>query len=409
MSKWISNINRFGSEYTETRYCDVAGLTKSGLNDMVNGFDTIFNNLTNFTDEIASIYLMPVVVDAEWVNDFQESLFLSTARGVTGIHAARVGLPQGRDSLGNRDYNSHSSRYLSMGECYVYNQFEDYKDFAGYNGYTQIKAYIPFVGFVDINVDEVIGKWLQFRLAVDYISGTGVVIVGVSDNSIRHSAPGFPTTLEDSDIRVLSTYKVQIGIEIPLGSSNISNIKRNIIMSGVKAVATLGVSAYMNSLPPPTTTVTRSTTREVKSRGEAKGARLKTAWKETVDDSETRTYNRSSGAGRTLSEIFDGSISALNSNYGGSSTDRIDDPSLGYIASREVKVLFYTPIVTDIGGGYNHLFGRPLGKIRKLKDVHGYTEISSIHIEDFGNLTPYILGDEMSMLENLITSGIILP
>ena len=56
---WIGSV----SEYHRARdvlYNKTIFLNKNGLNDMVSGFDTIFNSFVNFTDEISSIKLMPI-------------------------------------------------------------------------------------------------------------------------------------------------------------------------------------------------------------------------------------------------------------------------------------------------------------------------------------------------------------
>ena len=50
--------------------------------------------------------------------------------------------------------------------------------------------------------------------------------------------------------------------------------------------------------------------------------------------------------------------------------------------------------------------GRPLGEIRKLSNISGYTEISKVHIE--GDLFSQATEEEINMLYNEIFSGIIL-
>lgn len=362
-------------------------MTRENLDKMMTTFDTIIGTLTNFTDEIASVQIYPMSIRPYT----QENNYLQTSRGVfSGVTAYKI---------------SWRAYYQTLGEYFV---SPKYNNFADYKGYTQIKLYLPFLGFVDVDVNECMGKYLQFRLLTDFYTGKGLYIIGVSDNSISHIEPPYITDGEDDDMRIISTFECDIGINIPLGKSNMSQIRMNGAISTVKAFASLGISAFTQS-PPTTSTTTSVKTYDIQGRGVAKGSRMKQLKSGTETTQTTRVTSKPNDEKKAISEAIDSSLDVLNRMVISGNTDRVGDAGLLYQTSLSVQVIIYRPKMLDEDYGYEFLFGKPVGATLLLSSVSGYTEITNIHIEgaSFGQAT----ASELSLLETILTSsnGIILP
>lgn len=76
-----------------------------------------------------------------------------------------------------------------------------YNNFLDYNPYTQFYIHLPYVGYVNLPVDEVYNCTLSFKLAIDYISGEAVYYIS-RNGCIRW------------------TYSCTLGADIPLDTSN---------------------------------------------------------------------------------------------------------------------------------------------------------------------------------------------
>lgn len=357
------------------------------LSAMVENFDDIFDSLSNFTSEISSIRVYPFTI--KMVDGTQNNV-LSTARGATNILAGKI------------DYDS---AYINLGEVYIKASFGN---FADYKGYTHIKAFLPFLGFVDIDTNECMGKYLQFRLFIDFFTGKGLYSIGVSDRSITAENAPYAEFYEDSSIRVISTFECDLGIEIPLGSSNISDIKRNLLLGAVKvAGSTMMASASVkHSMTPNISSNTTTEAYEMYGRGTEKGSRFKKLESSTATRTTTSVHNKPVNVLRPISEAFDGSIDVLNKSYPNGNTDRVNDAGLMWNLSPDVFVQIYRPKMLPVDNSYNRLFGKPLGEVRKLGDLSGYTVITNVHFDDSGfkNATQ----KEIAMLEEAFANGIIL-
>lgn len=371
----------------DTQYNKSVCLNKTNLNKITSMFDNIFDGLINFTEEISSIQLYPLRI-LPYSNPSGVNI-LSTSRGkFNNIEVYKI------------DYSAY---YVTLGQYKIEPYFNS---FADYKGYTQIKLYLPQLGFVDVDVNECMGKWLQFRLSIDFYSGKGMYIIGVSDEPISFEAYPYPHLGEDEGMRILSTFECDIGIDIPLGKSNVGDIKRNMLLGTIKTVAGVGASVYTSSLPPSTTTSSSVTTYDIQGRSTAKGSRMKQIKSGTETTNTTTVHNRPVNKSKPISEAIDGSIDVLNRLTIHGNSDRINDSGLLWSTTGEIKVIIYRPKILPVDDTFASLYGYPLGEVKKLSDISGYTEISNIHFEGVGFET--ITQTEIDMLEEVITGGIIL-
>lgn len=370
-------------------------MTAEALENMMVLYDTIFDPIANQTDEIATLQVFPLNIRV--YNSESGRNYLKTSSGIhTNVTAYKI---------------SWYAYYQTLGEFYVEPKFNN---FADYKGYTQIRVFLPYLGFVDVDPNECMGKWLQFRLYIDFYTGKGMHIIGVSDSSIQHATIGKIEDGEDDGMRVLSTYECDLGVEIPLGKSNIGDIKRNMLLGAVK-VASGAIGAFTPSPPTITHSSTdyspTTTTYNIQGRGSFKGARMvpmKTGSETTQRGSSSRTTIRHYPVNKTkaTSDTVNASLDVLSNLSLHGSTDRVNDASCLYCTSHQVQVVIYRPKFVTLDENYGALYGYPLGSTQELGDLRGYTEINAIHIEGEGFET--ITNKEVALLEEVFANGIIL-
>lgn len=86
---------------------------------------------------------------------------------------------------------------------------EFYKSFLDYNPYTKVTAYLPFIGFVDLNVDDLIGATsIQLKYRIEFLTGNCLATITVE-------RPNFKVCFYQ--------YSGNCAIQIPLTGSRQSN------------------------------------------------------------------------------------------------------------------------------------------------------------------------------------------
>lgn len=130
---------------------------------------------------------------------------------------------------------------------------ERFGSFLDYSPYTKISLYLPFFGFTDLSADAVMRRRLKVYYDIDYSTGAGLAILYTSNNTATASASGKYDNFLDIDsggYSVLKTVGGQVGIQVPLTSSNAAEKTQSAIKSvltataiAVAGVATAGVGA----------------------------------------------------------------------------------------------------------------------------------------------------------------------
>ena len=381
---WINNSLLLLNYQRGNDYNRSVGISVLNIAQMLNDFDGIFNNFVNFTDEISSLRMYPFEIRCDKLGR------LSTTRGETqDVDVGEI---------------NDKAKFITLGEYYVERY---YNNFADFNGYTQIKVFLPMLGYVDVDVNECMGRYLQFRLAIDYYTGKGMYIIGVSDNTIIHTQHPYVVSGDDEDMRVISTFECDLGVDIPLGQSNMGDIKRNLLLGAVKTAAAIGFAAHTATLPPATTSTSSVKTYDIQGRSKSKGSRLKTIKSGTETTTKTTVHHVPVDKSKPFAEAIDSSIDALNRIHISGNTDRVNDAGLMWSLSTNIKVVIYRPKFVTLNDRFASLYGYPLGEVRLLSFVEGYTEINSIHFEDVGYASA--TQAEIAMLEEMFANGVIFP
>ena len=110
-------------------------------------------------------------------------------------------------------------------------------DYLDYAPFVKYQLYLPYVGYIDLNPNDVIDGKIGIQMNVNLITGEGLYVVYTKDNSKHQKVDG--TT--DSE-QVIFTVPCQLGLEIPITPSVMQNLVRSMVNTIGSAVA-IGASA----------------------------------------------------------------------------------------------------------------------------------------------------------------------
>ena len=278
------------------------------------------------------------------------------------------------------------------------------ESYLGYEPYSKCEIYLPYYGFTQLKITDIAGKYIQFRLNIDYSSGQGLYTISCSDNPVNDNAnlPYINKTNGYSDCRVLTTLSFQIGYSIPITNANFNDTVRNMATMAVKASASIIHAGFDASTSKATETVKEVTT----GRNPKSGRQIQKGTRTETTEYERHTYRKGSAVNTAINSAATilGNLSA----HGGS--DRPNNTALNKCAGVNVAIIIKSVIPTFntfSESSYKHLVGLPLGQCKKLSTLKGYTKITDLHLEgtNFGQIT----SKEFSELESLCLDGIILP
>lgn len=360
---------------TGTSFLNGAGTRNASLEytPLVNSFTRKFKLTQNITGvvNLANYIISPGILESIFTNP---EMWLSSLmwypfdvnQGNTTVSveylqigSTKVGENNENERIEIEDINPYVSTFFTVGEFYCEPYFNN---FADYNGYTKIEIYLPFYGFVEIMPNDVMGKYIQFRLGLDYNTGSATYYIGVSDSSIASGSVPPISTEDESTVRIISTYTFQLGVQLPLGSTNTAEVYRNIILGTVKSAGS-AVSLY------------------------AAGTEMATSAVSTP-------------------LIFGSALDSLSAMHL-SVRSGVSNNSLANLrGSLSVQVIIYRPRLKTVGADYNHLYGRPLGVDIPISSLEGYTEMSRMHLE--GDMFGTCTATEYNMIERAFSQGVLL-
>ena len=271
-----------------------------------------------------------------------------------------------------------------------------------YEPFTKVEVWLPFYGFTELRIADIAGKYIQFRLYVDFHSGSAQYVIGVTDNSLEFPNTPFAIGIDDTNTRIIGTCVFQLGYSIPLGSTGLADTVRNIALTGIKTATALATGAIVGGI---TGGAQTSTTRTTTTSKNAEGKQITAERESTTTTEHDSNYNTIERVGTTMKSAQN-VLESLNvrPNVERSNNTIINDITCKSIVIVKRKVKPSVDITTQ---EFRHLYGLPVGNVKQINTVHGYTEISAINFEGtgFGNAT----NKELAMLEDMVSRGIILP
>ena len=364
--------------FAATGFTRIYNPTLSELNSLANYLwtdttflDTVINHLKqlleNPMDAIISLALLPCPIP----NGSPEAvkvMFINT--GVTMAPA--------------------TSQFVDV-DCGTYTLQEFYGSALDYNPYTKVHCYLPYIGQVTLDTDEVMGRTIHVRYRIDIVTGMCAALISVNQTG-------------ELDETVMYQFSGHCSINMPINSADFSGyigaaMTAGKMVAGVVAGATgnLPLAAELIGAPAPKVTSTSETTETVKTRNPKTGRQV-TQWSDTKQRKTTASGASFGEMSRKAAANTVGAVmgSKLTVEHAGGFTG-----NSGYLAVRRPYLIIERPRMCNPGeyGKYN---GRPSMIYMNLGECEGYTEVQSIQFENIPATNP-----ELAELSELLKSGVL--
>lgn len=361
------------------------------------GFTRIYNPTLSQVQSLARyLWTDTTVIDTIW--NHIKQYFENPMEAIIGFNLVPCTVPDaGTESFalmyidtGVR-MNVAANQFVDV-DCGTLEIKRNYGSALDQNPYTKITCFLPYVGTVHLNTDEVMGKTLKIIYRIDIVSGSCVACVLV-DNS------------------VLYQYSGHCAINIPISSSDFSTYVSSAISVAKIAVGAAvagaegAVAGAMTSDPVQVTGRTVTTYDQVTTaRNEKTGRQITTGTVHTVETRD-RTVEYS-GTEASFSGLSPANVSNTVGQIMGSKMSVEHSGSFsgnsGYLGVRRPFVIIERPNIclpTDYGK-YN---GYPAMITMKLGDCKGYTRVQQVQLTGIPGTNP-----EQSELLQFLKSGVIL-
>lgn len=360
------------------------------------GFTRIYNPTLSQVQDLANyLWTDETVIQTIW--NHIKQYFEDPMQAIIGFNLVPVPVPNGGTE-------SFKLMYIDTGVSMTVaaNQFVDvdcgtlelkgyYGSALDYSPYTKVSCYLPYIGNVSLNVDEVMNRTLQVKYRVDICSGSCVAYILVNGNAMYQ-------------------YSGHCAIPIPLSSADFSSYVNSAISVGKLAgaamiagagalAATEAVDAAQQTNQIVTTTKTTTT-----SRNPATGRQI-TDWTkttvETRDAPEDQSSTQASLAGLTPQNIANTVGQIMSSKpyieHSGSFSG-----NSGYLGVRRPYVIIERPNMC-MPANFQALNGFPSMITLLLGECSGFTRIQQVQLTGMTATNP-----EQAEILQLLKSGVIL-
>ena len=241
-------------------------------------------------------------------------------------------------------YSNSQFVTLSMGTVEVKKYWDNCLD---YDPYTRITLYLPYVGFVDLDTDEVMGKEVTVKYNVDIVTGCCLALI-IVDGSVLYQYPGecscqIPITSVSFDTFLQSA--VQLGITAASGARAVKGAAGSVSQAGSSVLAAEGAGAQRLAM-------------EDFNAERAKFAGIKA----DVGDS-----------------LISASVGAVLSAKGQYSHAGAMSSCAGILGTQKPFLIIKRPRQC-MPEGYEGIRGFPCNMKATLSDLEGYTEVGDIHL-----------------------------
>ena len=235
-----------------------------------------------------------------------------------------------------------------------------------FSPYTRVSLFLPYIGMVSLNPDEVVGHILHVNYRVDIVTGGCVALVSVGSD-------------------VMYQFSGHCAISMPLTGADYSNLAAAMIQT-VKAAATIGAAGA--------------------------GAAAAASVLDAIPDSKSGTLMESryeaaivskeaSFAGLTARNITNtvGAVMGAKPEIARTGTF---SGNTGYLGVRRPYLIIERPRLCNPAeyGKYN---GYPSMQTVQLKNVKGFTQIQQVQLTEISATNP-----ELDEIQRLLKQGVIL-
>lgn len=263
---------------------------------------------------------------------------------------------------------------------------ETYGSALDYNPYTKVSCFLPYIGFVDLDTDEVMGKTLQVIYRIDVVTGVCVAMIKVNDD-------------------IMYQFTGHCAIQMPLSSADFSTVIGALLQAGKLVAGTAAMAAGAPEVggmlldAPAITSGGKSTKVTVEDRFSEKTGRKLTP---STSTTETTRESAKLSSGELIKRASANTVGAImNSKFGIEHSGGFSGNS-GYLGVRRPFIIVKRPRIANPEqyGQYN---GRPSMVYLNLGSCTGYTEVQSVQLTGLS-----ATNDEMSEIATLLKAGVIL-
>lgn len=375
-----------------TEFCDKCWGQSQNVGDFFNSF------FTDFSEGVINIVMLPFRINNVIQNFYNQTV-------VNGIKTETVEATKecnGTIFIGNKtitlDKNPNEVRIIMNMQTLEFHPFvlefkNYYNSFLDYSGYTEIKMYLPYLGFVDVDVDLVMGKKLYVQYKVDYITCNATIELQVDTDTID---PDY------GNKRTIAIYDTTVGTSISISRTNITDRRNQMLQAGIKAAggivgAKFGYNSSLASATNP----------------------------DNIDpDALYKLGNTTKANASNIATNF--AVDMIRANRERISGGQSSNEYVWNFARQQVYAIITRPKVLDSlyekteesdyyvpNFKYRYLYGLPVmvtGTLKQLSDKYfGYTELSEFRLPitcvDENNHIWSMTEEEWSMLNNLLNNG----
>lgn len=328
-----------------------------------------YNNFTHFyamsRDEVND--LLSYLNTASFIDNIQ-LLFNTPVENIASLRAYPFDVEANHPAHGSGDndiiinvvntgkkgfgLNPLPSPPLNLGSITVPRYHNSFLDYAPY---TKVELYLPYIGFVQLDANIVVGNTISIEYVVDYFSGKCTAFISCLGS-------------------VIMECDGTIGVDIQIGGGQGAEIARNMLGFAIGA-ATGAVSLGAGA---------------VSARGSAKTA-------------GAGAGSIASTVGAATAYLGATTINAIQAGQTHISKGGASQPAIGFYAPQQCFLVITRPHVVE-PVNYAKYYGRPCGFTYALSALEGYTVVDSIHIDGIGSAT----ADEITEIERLLKAGVIL-
>lgn len=203
---------------------------------------------------------------------------------------------------------------LSKGSVNIDKKYDSFLDYAPY---TKVTLHLPYIGFVELDTNIVMGNSISIRYIVDLIEGSCLAQVVLNS-------------------RVINEYKGNIGIDIPITSNNRAQVEASHVAGAINAIgntAVAGISA-------------------------ATGNFVGTAY----------------GVQNAVNSLLDSAMTTYHYSTQGGGSPAV---SSGDKANRNIYVIIDRPMYQELNS-FNHTKGRVCNLSKNIGHLRGFTSTTSM-------------------------------
>lgn len=261
--------------------------------------------------------------------------------------------------------------------------------FYDYQPYSTIQLYLPYIGFVPLKMNEVLGRRVYLKYIVDVITGDFSAIIETSWPSGSSS--------DETTIPIIATYQGNIAKPLPLSQQDMFTLyKKGAEIAVTSAVAaTAGIAGYMGA--------------EEAMAASAKAQSLKESGLLISADMQGRIARTAAEQSKSMMMVARRSAAGtvINAMYavGHNNTPIIRNGNLDGIAGRtsmhEAFVIISVPDQNVPGN--QGILGYPTNLPGPLENYAGYTEVRDIRIK-----SATATESELAEIEEIVRGGIII-